>query len=68
MGSVMGSVHDPSGAVVPGAAVTISNTATGVTMSTRTDDKGLYAFPYVQPGTYNLTASAQGFQTVKKPE
>jgi len=66
-GSVSGVVRDTSGAVVPGASVTITNTATGVTTPTNTNNEGLYVFPYVQPGVYDLTASAPGFQTVKRP-
>jgi hypothetical protein len=66
-GSVLGVVRDPSGGVVAGASVTITNTATGVTTTTKTNNEGLYVFPYVQPGVYDLTASASGFQTVKKP-
>jgi len=66
-GSVSGAVRDTSGAMVPGASVTITNTATGVTTTTETNNEGLYAFPYVQPGVYDVSASASGFQTVKKP-
>jgi Carboxypeptidase regulatory-like domain len=66
-GSVSGEVRDTSGAMVQGAAVTITNTATGVVTTTDTDNAGLYAFPYVQPGVYVVSASAPGFQTVRKP-
>jgi hypothetical protein len=66
VGSVMGVVRDTSGAAVPGASVTLINTATGVTTTTKTNAAGLYTFPYVQPGTYNLTASVHGFQTMNK--
>ena len=66
-GAVLGVVSDTSGAVIPNASVTITNTATGVTTTTKTDMQGLYVFPYVQPGVYDVSASAAGFQTVKKP-
>lgn len=66
-GSVTGVVRDASGAVVPGASVSITNTATGVKTTTKTDKEGLYTFPYVQPGVYNVAVSASGFQTMKKP-
>jgi len=66
-GAVLGAVRDTSGAVVPGASVTITNTATGVTTATQTNNEGLYVFPYVQPGVYDVAASAPGFQTLKKP-
>jgi hypothetical protein len=63
----LGAVRDTSGAVMPGASVTLTNTATGVTTTTQANNEGLYAFPYVQPGVYDVAASASGFQTVKKP-
>ena len=66
-GAVLGAVRDTSGAVIPNASVTITNTATGVTTTTKTNLEGLYVFPYVQPGVYDVSASAAGFQTVKKP-
>lgn len=66
-GTVSGEVRDTSGAMVPGASVTIINTATGVITTTNTGNAGLYAFPYVQPGVYVVSASASGFQTVRKP-
>ena len=65
-GAVLGVVSDTSGAVIPGASVTISNTATGVTTTTKTDIQGLYVFPYVQPGVYDVSASAAGFEAVKQ--
>ena len=66
-GAISGAVRDASGAVVPGASVTITNTATGVTTPTQTNAEGLYTFPYVKPGVYDLTVSVPGFQTLKKP-
>ena len=66
-GAVLGVVSDTSGAVIPNASVTITNTATGVTTTTKTDIQGLYVFPYVQPGVYDVSAGAAGLQTVKKP-
>jgi len=66
-GSVSGAVRDTSGAMVPGASVTITNTATGVKTTTATNNEGLYAFPYVQPGVYDVSASGPGLETMKKP-
>jgi hypothetical protein len=66
-GSVSGAVSDTSGAVMQGAEVTLTNTATGVKTTTKTNNEGLYVFPYVQPGVYEVSAGASGFQTVKKP-
>ncbi|MGC8550043.1 MAG: carboxypeptidase-like regulatory domain-containing protein, partial [Acidobacteriaceae bacterium] len=62
-GTIRGTVTDPSGAVVPGATVVIRNNATNVTTQVKTDSKGTYVFPEVQPGTYDLTVTAEGFTT-----
>jgi hypothetical protein len=62
--SLSGTVSDPSGAVIPGATVIITNTSTGVERSATTDNSGRYTFMQVLPGTYNLTAKAQGFTDV----
>ena len=66
-GAVLGAVRDTSGAVIPNASVTLTNTATGVTATTTTNNEGLYVFPYVQPGLYDVSASATGFEAVKQP-
>jgi len=62
---VKGIVTDPNGAVVTGATVKLTNTKTGVEQSTTTSDQGAYSFVKVAPGTgYQLTITAQGFQTL----
>jgi hypothetical protein len=66
-GAVLGVVSDTSGAVIQGASVTLTNTATGVKTTTKTNNEGVYVFPYVQPGVYDVSAGNTGFQTVKKP-
>jgi len=58
-----GTVSDPSGAVVPGAAVTTTNEATGVSQSVPTTTAGLYRFPALPGGVYTLKVSLQGFKT-----
>ena len=60
--SVNGTVLDPSGAVVPGAELTLTSMATGVASRTVSDPEGRYSFPNLQSGTYELKAAAQGFQ------
>jgi Carboxypeptidase regulatory-like domain len=60
--SVDGSVADSSGAVIPKAGVTATNTATGVVSNTQTNDSGNYSFPSLQPGSYTVAASNTGFQ------
>ncbi|MGC2161986.1 MAG: carboxypeptidase-like regulatory domain-containing protein, partial [Silvibacterium sp.] len=62
-GSVRGIVSDPSGAVVPGAKVTITNAGTGVTGQTVTNKSGLYDFEFLVLGNYTVSATAHGFDT-----
>ena len=59
--SVQGVVTDSSGALVPGADIRLTNMRTGVVLTTISDASGNYAFPTVQPGTYSLAVSKQGF-------
>src|SRR5215472_7949506 len=59
--SVVGTVRDASGAVVPDAKVTLTNTATGVSAMRMSNAEGLYEFVTVRPGTYVATAEKQGF-------
>jgi hypothetical protein len=58
---VRGLVVDQSGAVLPGAAVTLLNPSTGIKAVKQTDNSGLYVFDYVDPGTYSITVEAAGF-------
>ncbi|HLI85843.1 MAG TPA: carboxypeptidase regulatory-like domain-containing protein [Bryobacteraceae bacterium] len=61
-GDVTGTITDPSGAGVPNAAVTLTNTNTNVSANTTTNQAGNYRFAFVQPGTYSLSVTASGFQ------
>lgn len=61
-GEVKGTVTDVSNAVVPGATVTILNKATGVAITTSTNNDGLYDVPSVPPGSYSITFSKAGFR------
>jgi len=63
-----GSVTDPSGALVPGANVTLTNVNTGVRSGTISNDSGDYAFVNVLPGLYVLEVAKQGFSVVKQPQ
>src|SRR5690242_18584314 len=65
-GSVAGTVSDQTGAVVPGAAITIVNDNTGFTRNTTAGSAGDYRFTDLPAGTYTLTATAQGFKPVKQ--
>jgi len=61
-GRLTGTVKDQSGAVIPGATVTVTNTAQGIENKTITDSKGVYAFPSLPVGRYDLRTEATGFQ------
>jgi Carboxypeptidase regulatory-like domain/TonB-dependent Receptor Plug Domain/TonB dependent receptor len=61
--TVLGTVFDASGAIVPGSKITLKNTATGVTAERSTNQSGGYEFTSVLPGDYLLTTVSAGFQT-----
>lgn len=65
-GSISGNVHDPTGALVPGAAVTISNDH-GFTRTVTTDAEGNYVANGLPPGTYKITVALKGFETLVIP-
>ena len=61
--SISGLVKDPGGAVVSNANVTLLNTGTGVTLTTKTNGSGYYVISSILPGQYQVSAEAPGFQT-----
>ena len=61
-GGITGTVMDRSGAVVPGATITLTNDATGVVSSTQSTSTGTYSLNAIRPGTYTLRGEARGFQ------
>src|SRR5260370_25528512 len=63
VGTLNGTVLDPDGAIIPGAAVILVNNATGEEHKTTSTSAGAYTLPYVPPGTYKLRISASGFRT-----
>ena len=65
-GSFAGTVMDPTGAVVPGAAVTITETDKGFTRSVTTDTDGTYEIPLLRPGRYVLSAQKEGFRKFQR--
>jgi len=62
-GSISGVVTDSTGAVIAGAAVTATETQTGVRTEIATDSKGFYNFPSLPIGTYTVEVRAHGFKT-----
>lgn len=60
-GSIVGTVHDSSGAVIPAATVTVTNTATGVVSTRQTNDSGDYEVPGLRVGQYNIEMTKAGF-------
>ncbi len=65
-GDITGTVTDPSGAVVPNAKVTLKSTESGAIQTRNTNQQGVYRFPLLSPGTYSVSVSASGFQSIKK--
>ena len=65
-GSVAGTVTDQTGAVVPGAAISIVNDDTGLTRNTTSGSAGDYRITDLPGGTYTLSVKAQGFKPVKQ--
>ena len=62
-GSVVGTIHDPSGAK---ASITLTNVETSTSLDTKSSSSGEYVFPLVPVGTYALTVSAPGFERVEQ--
>ena len=62
--SLTGTVIDPSGAVIPGASITLENVAQGVERGTTSDAAGRYTFAQIPPGDYRINGQAAGFTDV----
>jgi Carboxypeptidase regulatory-like domain len=65
-GSLSGTLKDPSGAVVPGADITLLNSTLKTQFKAISDGQGFYSFPALPAGQYDLTVEASGFKTVKR--
>ena len=61
-GSIQGRVTDPTGAIVPGATVTVTNTATNTSRRLTTNDTGYYEANLLEPSSYTVSVEAQGFK------
>jgi outer membrane receptor protein involved in Fe transport len=65
-GQITGTITEPTGAVVVNAAVKAVNVATGAVREAKSNGGGIYAFPNLEPGTYDVSVSSAGFSTVKE--
>jgi hypothetical protein len=62
-GAILGRVTDASGAVIPGVTVSATNTATNVSVASKSTAEGTYEIPFLLPGAYRLTAELAGFKS-----
>ena len=67
-GAISGVVTDATGAVVPGAIVTITQTTTNLTTELRTNESGFYSAPSLRPGSYEVTVRHEGFRPQKSKQ
>jgi hypothetical protein len=67
-GDIVGTVTDSTGAVVPNATVTLTNTATNVSQTAQSGGDGNYLFTFLQVGNYVVKVQAAGFKTATHPE
>jgi hypothetical protein len=65
-GTLTGTINDTNGAVIPGAAITLTETQTGSSYDSKSGPEGLFTFPELPPGTYTLEANAPGFKTYRQ--
>src|SRR5690348_8041722 len=65
-GTLSGIVKDPTGGVMPGVNVTATNTVLGTMFTTVTDAQGLYSFPKLAVGRYEVTLQIEGFKPQKR--
>src|SRR3989441_1619482 len=61
-GSIMGFVKDPTGALIPGVKITLTNTATNAQLSTLSNENGRFEFPQLAPARYSLVLESPGFK------
>ena len=66
-GRILGSVHDPSGGVIVGATVTITDVSRGIPRTVTTDEAGEYVAPNLLPSTYKIHVDFKGFKAVERP-
>ncbi|MCM3879599.1 MAG: carboxypeptidase-like regulatory domain-containing protein [Vicinamibacterales bacterium] len=67
LGTITGEVKDASGAIIPGATVTATNTGTNAAREMPSNGAGVYTFAALPPGPYVVKAELQGFKTAQQP-
>ena len=65
-GSIVGTVEDPTGAIIPGATITLTSADTGIKREVEADQQGRYSILNAPPGVYSLKFSAAGFRTLTR--
>ena len=65
-GRIYGTIYDPNRAVVPNATITVANKATNLSRRVTSNDTGGYVVPALEPGAYDVSATAQGFRTTMR--
>lgn len=65
--SILGTVTDPSGTIIPGAVVTVINEGTNAARTIKTDDGGGYRVAGLETGFYKVTVAGAGFKTLSRP-
>ena len=66
LGTIVGTVTDPSGALVPGATVRITDEGTSLNRETTTNSQGYYVFPSIRPSNYTVVVEASGFAAITR--
>ena len=61
-----GTITDPSGAVIPGVSVTVTNVDTGVARATVSNELGFFIVPLLQPGNYQIELTSEGFRPIMR--
>src|ERR1035437_2877726 len=67
-GTITGRVTDPSGSVIPGAQVVVTNSAMGTKSDLTTNAEGIYRAPALSPGIYQIEVVATGFKKALRPD
>ncbi|MFN0169032.1 MAG: carboxypeptidase regulatory-like domain-containing protein [Bryobacteraceae bacterium] len=67
-GEITGVVSDSSGALIPGATATVTNKATNASRTTTSNESGVYSFPSLLPGVYDIKVTRDGFRSVSRTD